>query len=62
MIIIRYIRNKEGPRDLVHVSEEVPEIAQKVIHADTFIHEGAVFAVVSKQYDIDNNQLIIYVQ
>lgn len=63
MIVIRYNRTEKTTKDVGIIDEKTkPLIAQKVIHADTFIFEGAIFSVVSKKYDIDADQLIIYVR
>lgn len=63
MIVIKYNRTEKTTKDIAIVDEQkMPLIAQKVIHADTYIFEGAIFAVISRKYDIDSDQLIIYVQ
>jgi hypothetical protein len=63
MIVIRYNRSEKPTKDLAQLDDRtLPDVAQKLMHADTFEIKGAIFAVVSRKYDIDNNQFIIYVR
>lgn len=63
MIVVRYNRTPETTRDLITTDEDTSTIVEsQITAADTFLFQGAIFAVVSRKYDFDTDTLIIYVK